>query len=318
MRTTVMSRSTLFLEPIPPFRLDLTVWTLRRRPDNAVDRWDGQTYRRVLPLPAGPVEVAVTQVGPPAAPRLRVAVAGQPLRSAVRAAVSSALERLLGLHIDLAGFYRFAARRHHLGPLARRFRGMKPPRFATVFESLVNAIACQQVTLTAGLRLLNRLAADHGAALPGGEAAAHAFPRPDDLAGLRPHELRRLGFSRQKGRAMIELARSITAGRFDPDGLAELPDEEAVERLRGLRGVGRWTAEYVLLRGLGRLHVFPGDDVGGRNNLRRWLHLAEPLDYEGTRRTLARWQRYGGLIYFLLLLARLEEAGYVQAGQRGA
>jgi DNA-3-methyladenine glycosylase II len=263
-----MSQSTLSLGPVPPFRLDLTVWTLRRRPDNAVDRWDGQTYRRVLPLPAGPVEVAVTQVGPPAAPRLRVAVAGEPLRSPVRAAVTAALERLLGLRIDLAGFYRFAARQRHLGPLARRFRGMKPPRFATVFEGLVNAIACQQVTLTLGIRLLNRLAAKYGA----------------------------------------------TAGRFDPEELAALPDDEAVARLGALRGVGRWTAEYVLLRGLGRTNVFPGDDVGARNNLRRWLHLAEPLDYQGTRQTVARWQRYGGLVYFHLLLDRLEEAGYLEAG----
>src|SRR6516225_1409721 len=104
-----MRRSTFRLEPVPPFRLELTVWTLRRRPDNAVDRWDGQTYRRVLPLSAGPVEVAVTQVGPPAAPQLRVAVAGQSPRAAVKAAVTSALGRLLGLGIDLAAFYRFAA-----------------------------------------------------------------------------------------------------------------------------------------------------------------------------------------------------------------
>ena len=99
-----MSRSTILIEPMAPFRLDLTVWTLRRRPDNTVDRWDGQTYRRVLPLPAGPVEVAVTQVEPPGAPRLRVSVEGQPLRSSVKAAVASALERLLGLHIDLTGW----------------------------------------------------------------------------------------------------------------------------------------------------------------------------------------------------------------------
>jgi DNA-3-methyladenine glycosylase II len=307
-----MSRVTFRLEPVPPFRLELTVWTLRRRPDNAVDRWDGQTYRRVLPLSAGPVEVAVTQVGPPAAPQLRVAVAGQSPRAAVKAAVTSALGRLLGLGIDLAAFYRFAAHQGRLGRLARRFRGMKPPRFATVFEGVVNAIACQQVTLTLGIRLLNRLAASYGPALPGGDDAAHAFPRPEDLAGLRPEALRRLGFSRQKGRAMIELARSITEGRFDPDELAGLPDEEAVERLRGLRGVGRWTAEYVLLRGLGRTNIFPGDDVGARNNLQRWLHLVGPLDYEGVRRTLARWQRFGGLIYFHLLLDRLDKAGYLR------
>jgi DNA-3-methyladenine glycosylase II len=309
-----MSRSTFHLEPVPPFRLDLTVWTLRRRPDNAVDRWDGRTYRRVLTLPAGPVEVAVTQIEPPEAPQLRVSVEGQPLRSPVKAAVASALERLLGLHIGLTAFYRFAARQRRLGPLARRFRGMKPPRFVTVFESVVNAIACQQVTLTLGIRLLNRLAANYGPALQEGDDAAQAFPRPDDLAGLRPQELRRLGFSRQKGHAMIDLARSITEGRFDLDELAELPDEEAVDRLRGLRGVGRWTAEYVLLRGLGRTNIFPGDDVGARNNLQRWLHLAEPLDYEGVQRTLARWRRFGGLIYFHLLLDRLEEAGYLQAG----
>ncbi len=310
-----MSRSAFYLEPVPPFRLDLTVWTLRRRPDNAVDRWDGQTYRRVLPLPAGPVDVAVTQVRPPETPKLRVVVEGQPLRPPLKAAVISALDRLLGLRIDLVAFYRFAARQGRLGQLARRFRGMKPPRFATVFESVVNAIACQQVTLTLGIRLLNRLAADYGPALPKGDETAHAFPRPNDLAGLRPEELRLLGFSRHKGRAMIELARSITEGRFDLEGFAELPDEESIERLRGLRGVGRWTAEYVLLRGLGRTNVFPGDDVGARNNLQRWLHLAGPLDYERVRRTLARWQRFGGLIYFHLLLDRLEEAGYLQGGR---
>jgi DNA-3-methyladenine glycosylase II len=306
-----MSRGIFPLEPVPPFRLDLTAWTLRRRPDNAVDRWDGTTYRRVLPLPAGPVEVAITQTAPPEAPRLEVALTGQPNRAAVRAAVTAALERLLGLHIDLADFYQLAAHDRRLGPLARRFAGMKPPRFASVFEAVINAIACQQVTLTLGIRLLNRLAEAHGAALEG-EEAAHAFPRPEDLAGLRTEDLRKLGFSGQKGRAMIELARSITEGRLDLEGLALLPDDEVLARLRTLHGVGWWTAEYVLLRGLGRTHVFPGDDVGGRNNLRLWLRLRKDLDHEGVQRTLAPWRGYGGLIYFHLLLDRLEEAGYLQ------
>jgi DNA-3-methyladenine glycosylase II len=78
--------------------------------------------------------------------------------------------------------------------------------------------------------------------------------------------------------------------------------------------VGRWTAEYVLLRGLGRTNIFPGDDVGARNNLGRWLRLTKPLDYEGVRHILARWQRFGGLVYFHLLLDRLEEAGYLKVG----
>ena len=76
--------------------------------------------------------------------------------------------------------------------------------------------------------------------------------------------------------------------------MAALPDDEAIDHLCELRGVGRWTAEYVLLRGLGRTHIFPGDDVGARNNLQRWLQLTNPLDYEAVRRALARWHRMAG------------------------
>jgi DNA-3-methyladenine glycosylase II len=107
------------------------------------------------------------------------------------------------------------------------------------------------------------------------------FPAPDDLALLKPDELRALGFSRQKGQAIITLARAVAAGHVHLDELESLDDAAAVARLRTLRGVGRWTAEYVLLRGLGRLHVFPGDDSRRRNNLQRWLGLLEPLDYDG-------------------------------------
>jgi DNA-3-methyladenine glycosylase II len=306
-----VSQNAFFLEPVPPFRLDLTAWTLRRRPDNAIDRWDGATYRRVL-TPAGrPVEVAVVQTGPPESPRLRVTVHGAALRSGLKQAVTADLERLLGLRIDLAAFYRLVARDVELGHLAQRFRGMKPPRFPSVFETIVNAIACQQVTLTVGIGLLNRLAAGYGPLVAGEEGSAHAFPRPEDLMRLDPDELRQLGFSRQKGRAMIELAQTSAVGHAELEGLAALSDEEAVVALCRLRGVGRWTAEYVLLRCMGRLHIFPGDDVGARNNLQRWLHLADPLDYEAVCRTVAHWQPYGGLIYFHLLLDRLAEAGHL-------
>jgi len=307
-----MSRISLQIRPRPPFRLDLTVWTLRRRPDNAMDSWDGKTYRRVLLLPTGPAEVAVTQVEPPESPRLRVTVEGQSVSTLVKDAVTSALERLLGLNIDLGEFYRFAEGQDQLGQLVRRFRGMKPPRFATVFESVVNGIASQQVSRVVAILVLNRLTAKYGAALYDEDKVGRAFPRPEDLAGLQPNDLRQIGLSRQKGLSVTELATSITEGSLDLEGLAELSEEDALERLLGLRGVGRWTAEYVLLRGLGRTHVFPGDDVGARNNLQRWLHLTKPLDYASVHRTLKRWRPYGGLIYFHLLLDRLAEAGFLR------
>jgi DNA-3-methyladenine glycosylase II len=294
--------------PRRPFRLDLTVWALRRRAENRVDRWDGRSYRRVLVLSGKPRELTVTQTGPD---ELHVVVTGARLGRTTQVPVSAALERMLGLAVNLNGFYRRGARDPVLTPLAMQFRGLKPPRFPTLFEALVNGMACQQVTLTLGITLLNRLAEAYGVPYSSGTETVHAFPRPEELAGRSPDALRKLGFSRQKGRAMIELAEAVAGGGADLEDWARLDDEPLLERLCGLRGVGRWTAEYALLRGLGRLHVFPGDDVGARRNLIRWLGLAEPLDYAGVHRALERWQPYAGFVYFHLLLKGLAESGYL-------
>ena len=307
-----MKRLTFSLDPMPPFRLDLTVWTLRRRPDNLMDQWDGQTYRRVLALDDEAVELATTQAGAADAPHLRVTLSGVRLAPEMEEAARAILTRTLGLRVDLSAFYRFAQTDTRLGPLVQRFRGAKPPRFPTVFEALGNGIACQQITLTQGIHLLNRLTQTYGLASTGGDPTAHAFPRPQDFARLTPQELRPLGFSGQKGRALVELAIALVQGHLDLEALARLDNDAALIHLLALRGVGRWTAEYVLLRGLGRLDRFPGDDVGARNNLSRWLELTDPLDYAGVQRTIAKWNPYGGLLYFHLLLDRLAEAGYLQ------
>lgn len=297
------------LNPVPPFRLDLTVWVLRRRPDNAVDRWDGRTYRRTVAVAGEPVEIAVTQIGPPEESRLQVRAMGRRLPDGARQTLTEILERTLGTATDLSPFYRLVEGDALLGPLEERFLGVKPPRFPTLFEAAVNGIACQQVTLSQGIRFLNRLAERHGLTFEGPAGMSHAFPRPEDLSGVNPEELRTLSFTHQKSRAIIELAEAISSGLLDLEALAEVDNQEAVARLLALRGVGRWTAEYVLLRGLGRVGVFPGDDVGARNSLQRWLNLPEPPNYEEIRRLLDRWSSYQGLVYFHLLLDRLAGAG---------
>lgn len=193
--------------------------------------------------------------------------------------------------------------------LAGRFRGLKPPRFPTVFEALVNGIACQQLSLVVGITLLNRLSAACGVGFAGSNGVQYAFPRPEDLAMMKIKDLSLLGFSRNKGQALIELASGIAEGRLDVEGLTNLENLEALAHLLELRGVGRWTAEYILLRGLGRINLFPGDDVGARNNLSRWLHLRKPLDYDRVGHVLRTWRPHAGLIYFHLLLDGLERSG---------
>jgi DNA-3-methyladenine glycosylase II len=296
---------------VPPFRLDLTVWALRRRPENLVDRWDGETYRRVLVIDDAPCELVVRQVGTPDSGRLRVHSDLTRRHADARPRVATVVERLLGLRCNLSTFYSLADNHAPLRLLTARFRGLKPPRFPTIFEALVNAMACQQVSLPVGILLLNRLTERYGPPHGRGANRAHAFPEPRDLASLPIDSLRPLGFSRQKSRAIVELARHVVHGRLDLEGLAPLDDAALGPWLRTLRGVGPWTADYALLRGYGRLAMFPVDDVGGRNRLQRWLGLTGAVGPERAQRVLAPWQPYGGLIYFHLLLNALERAGYV-------
>ena len=308
----VRETARLAIEVSAPFRLDLAVWPLRRRAHNEVDRLDGHAYRRVF-CPAGePAEVTVRQQAGSGTPLLTVELRGPggPPGPAAAAPVRAILERTLGLTADLTGFYEVADRDDRLRPLALRFHGMRPPCFPTVFEALVNAVACQQLSLDVGIHLLNRLARRFGPAVPGtGAATAYGFPEPDRLAAATPAELRTLGFSGAKARTITTIAAKVAAGDLDLEALRGAGDAAAREILLGLPGIGRWSAEYVLLRGLARYHVLPGDDVGARNNLRRRFGLPEDAGYDEVTRLSRRWWPYAGLAYFYLLLDALAARG---------
>ena len=310
-----MIQESFLVSPHAPFRLDLTVWALRRRAHNRIDQWNGTTYTRVLLVDQVPVKVEVSQQHPASPPRLQVNVWSPEPGERLSTRVKEVLQRTLGFPIDLAGFYALAQHDQTVSPLAQRFVGMKPPRFPSLFEAFLNAFACQQVTLDVGLSLLNRLTETYGMQFADGQATYHAFPRPEEVATASIEDLRALGFSRQKARAMLELATRLTQEPHDLSLLEGMNNEEVRASVSSLRGVGRWTAEYVLLRGLGRLETFPGDDVGAQKNLQRLLHLAEKPTYETIKALTAPWQPYAGLIYFHLLLDALEKQGVVEAAR---
>jgi DNA-3-methyladenine glycosylase II len=297
------------ITPPPPFRLDLTVWVLRRLPINQMDRWDGTTYRRVLMLGNTPVEIAVVQAGSARAPKLSITFQGARLGIRGREVLVSTLDKMLGLSVDLHPFRCLAEGDKRLAGLIDPFIGFEPPRLPSVFETLVNGIACQQLSLQVGIHLLNRLCRAYGLAV--GEN--HAFPRPIDLAPASPAQLRRFGFSSNKSQVILAAARSIAEGRLNLEDLAALDTAEALDRLMELKGVGRWTAQYTLLRGLGRLDVFPADDVGSQNKMQRWLRQRQRPDYEKMYRILAPWRPYRGLLYFYLLLNHQARLGLLEA-----
>lgn len=305
------SRISLSLTAVPPFRLDLTVWALRRRSNNNVDFWDGRFYHRLLRLDGVGVLLQVAQSGPPERPRLAVTAVARRALPQLRERVVAAVNRILGLRVDLSQFYDMARENRKIRPLVERFMGVKPPCFPTMFEALLNAVACQQLTVLVGLMLLNRLATRWGASLSEGFGPL-AFPRPSDLAASRLRQLCVLGFSRRKAETILTIARACADDENRFEALANLPDDEAIGELLSVKGIGRWSAQYVMLRGLGRLNVFPADDVAGQANLHRWLGLRRRPDYLKARKLLSRWHPYEGVLYFHFLLAGLDSQGFLR------
>jgi DNA-3-methyladenine glycosylase II len=234
----------------------------------------------------------------------------------VKAEVGAIVTRMLGLDHDLSDFYRLARGDAHLHELAERLRGMKPVRYATVFEAFANAVAGQLVSLSAGMHVLNRLTEAFGIVGEVNHAAPpmRSFPPAAAIVRSNPDALRALGLSRQKGEYLIGLAK-LAIDPKDPDftSIAQLDDDDASARLSKIRGVGRWTAEYVMLRGFGRINIFPGDDVGGRNKLFEWLGMGDAPTYDAVGRMLERWRPYGGLIYLHLIVNAVADAGHVAA-----
>jgi len=293
------------------FRLDLTVWVLRRQAHNTMDLWDGEYYRRAWDYQGERLILRLRQPQSMPTSMLEGEILYGPRHAEAIAWLQERLHWILGLDQDLAAFHRIAQGDARLRPLLERYQGMRPPRFNSLFEGLINAIACQQVSLVLAITLLNRLCR-----LCAGEyspkESLYPFPCPQQILEQDPLRLREIGFSRQKIRSVFAVAQAAVDGALDERRWQHRPRAEIIDRLQELPGIGRWSAEYALLRALGRLEVFPGDDVGGRNGLFRWLGRdPKGASYEETLAQVAPWSPYAGMVYFLMLLRRLEADGHI-------
>jgi len=139
-------------------------------------------------------------------------------------------------------------------------------------------ITAQQISVVAALAIWGRFLT-----LLGGRVRAPA------LAAATDEELRGVGMSGAKSRALRELGAAVVAGDFDPDGLDHLDDDEAQARLVALRGIGPWSAQMFLLHELRRPDVFPAGDVGLRTALGRLEGLATPPTQPETVALALRW-----------------------------
>lgn len=284
------------LAPCPPYSLHLTAIRFARFKDEIVDRVQESSYQRLLAVDGQLALATVTDEGSTTKPLLRVELQGTRKTDLDRPEFAMQLRHILCTDLDLKPFYRLARRDPLLAPIVPHFRGLKLPASPTVFESLVMAVLSQQINLTFAYSIKKELVETFGDTWSVNSETYHAFPRPERFAAETEEGMRRFRLSRAKAGTLVRLGQAFASGALREEALTTLSDEGVVEQLIQIKGIGRWSAEIALLRGLARADAFPGGDLGVVKYVAQGLLGKAEKATETDMRTFAeRWRPYRGL-----------------------
>lgn len=150
------------------------------------------------------------------------------------------------------------------------------------YESLVEAIITQQLAGSAAKAISNRFHSLYG----------KSFPKPIDVINTSDSKLRKTGLSGPKIKYIKELSKAIEAKKLKIRSLSRLKDEEVIEQLTQVKGIGRWTAEMFLIFSLGRMDVLPVGDLGLRKGIQRYNSADEIPNTAEIEKLAERWRPY--------------------------
>ena len=284
-----MQTRTLRLFPAPPFDFELTAgYHTYFQARSGADSMDGGVYRRLLDLDGRLVLASVSSAGSVDTPEMLVELRGDGLSDTDADMAAGQLEWMLGCEQDLGPFYDLAATDPPMAGLVERFPGLHLPRTATLFESLVLAILGQQISASVARAMRLLIIEHYGESAEFDGITYFAFPRPEAIAASTPEELRALKLTQRKS----EYIHGIAMAALQPEWaeLTLLPDDEFVSRLVSMRGIGRWTAQWALVRGLARPDALPLGDLALRRGVSRLLRDGEPVTDAEVEQLAERWR----------------------------
>ena len=271
-----MNTLTSQLRPTAPYDFALTAaYHTYFQERSGADTFANGVYRRLLDLDGRLALASVRDTGRPDAPQLTLELRGHALSPADGQRAAAQIARMLGITQDLTPFYAQAQSDAALPSLIRQFHGLHLPSAATLFESLVFAVLGQQISARVARMMRMLLIQHYGAQMQFDSETYYAFPRPEAILESSTEELRGLKLTQRKA----EYIHGIAAAALSSDwpGPDQLPDAEIVRRLTALRGVGHWTAQWAMLRGLARPDALPLGDLALRRAVSRLWRNNEPV-----------------------------------------
>ena len=288
-----MDRLTASIKPVAPFNFELTAgYHTYFQSRYGTDTMEDGVYRRLLDLDDKLVLASVRSIGTLDAPELALELQGPELSPDDVESATDRVSWLLGVDQGLAPFYELARADQAMAGLVEQFYGLHLPHTASVFEALVLAVLGQQISTSVARIIRTLLIETFGPSAEFDGETYYAFPRPASIWASSPAELHTMKLTQRKSEYVHGLAESALDPEMGLERLEELTDREIVEKLVALRGVGIWTAQWALIRAVGRPDALPLGDLALRRVVSRLFMHGEDVNDAKVEEIAQRWSPY--------------------------
>ena len=292
------------LRPTPPFDFNLTA-EIFSNGDEQILRYEAGRYWQVLRLDGKLVVIIVESLGTVDDPRLSVEIKpDDAISSKDIKVVEEKVATMFNLRLDLGPFYKEVKGDPVLSEIVEKLQGLRSPVTSTVFEALISSIIEQQISLNVALSLERRLTKTFGETVETGGKTYYAFPAPNSLASATIEQIRGCGLSQKKSEYIAEISKLVGDGKLDLESLKNHEDlGEITFELDKIRGIGIWTAELTMMRGMNKLEAMPADDLGLRRCIAHYYRNDKKISGKEARAIADKWGRWKGLAGFYLIVA---------------
>ncbi len=293
----------LKMYPEPPFNFELNI-KLFSNGDPQIKRYENGSYWQVTYLNHKSVLINVQSSGTVDEPELLVTIkSDDKLDNHDKVSAEKFVRSIFNLDFDLKKFYKDMENDEVMSQLTQKLIGLKGSTIPSLFEALVSSIIEQQISLKAAHSIENRMIKGYGKRLDIDGKTYFGFPTPYILSKLSSETLRKCGLSFRKAEYVINLSKLIETGKLNLESCESMDTPDIMDELLKIRGIGAWTAEMGVLRGLRRLDTLPVDDIGLKRVVSHYYNNDEPISAGTLDDISKRWGKWKGLAVYYLIVA---------------
>ena len=296
----------MIVKALAPFNFDLSA-EIFSRGDPQVRSYVNGHFTQVLRIDEKLALAILTSTGTVNQPEMHLELKSNSTISPEEKQKAQAIVKyIFNLDFPLSSFYQDVREDAKMLEITQKLYGLKNPTTPTVFEALVDSIIEQQISIKVAVNIETKIAKRFGETLNIDGLTYYAFPTPQTLANASTDEIRQVGLSQRKAEYIKQAAELIVEGKLDLEHLKNHKNsEQIIAELDEIRGIGVWTAELTMLRGIQKLDALPADDFGIRRVISKYYCNGKPIKTAEAREIAKAWGRWKGLAAYYLIVAEI-------------